>query len=47
MDNKTALVLAIVILAVFAADHFYFEWGLLVFLGQKLAGLINWLAIWR
>lgn len=47
MNNKAALTLAILIIAVFAADHFYFEANLPVFLGRKLVDLMDWLAIWR
>lgn len=47
MNNKVALALAILIVGAFAADHFYFDFGLPVFLGKKLAELTEWLAVWR
>ena len=47
MDNKTALFLALAILALFAADYFYFDWGLPLTIGKLLASLSEWMAFWR
>lgn len=47
MNNKVALVLAILIAGLFAADAFYLDWNLPVFLGKKLSELSQWLAFWR
>ncbi len=47
MTDRIALVLAILILAAFAADHFYFHFGLLVFLGRKLTAFVDFLQFWR
>jgi len=46
LDNWTALVFAVLILAGLGADWF-FEWGAFGFLSQKLVDLIGWLAFWR
>ncbi len=47
MDNKTALCLALAIVALFLADRFYFEWDLPLMLGKLLASTSEWLAFWR
>jgi len=47
MDNKTAFWLALIIVCIIAADIFYFEWGLLVFLGQQVARASTWMAFWH
>ena len=47
MNNKAALALAVLIVGAFAADYFYFQINLPIFLGKKLAELTEWLAIWR
>ncbi|WP_380052719.1 hypothetical protein ACFE33_09595 [Falsihalocynthiibacter sp. SS001] len=47
MTNKLALYLGGIIIAIFAADFFYFHWGLPVILGTKLVDLIEYLAFWR
>lgn len=47
MDNKTALVLAVVIIAIAAADLLYFHWDLHIFLSKKLELLVEYLAFWR
>ena len=47
MDNKTAFFVAIAIIALFAADHFYFDWGLPLILGKLVASWTEWLAFWR
>jgi len=47
MTNRIAIWLALGIGAVFLTDHFYFHWGLPVFLGRKMATLIEYIAFWR
>ena len=47
MDNKTALFLAIVIVGVFLADHFYFHWELAIFIYHQLTRFTDWMAFWR
>ena len=47
MNNKVALALAIFIAGAFAADYFYFQINLPVFLGKKLVDLMEWIAVWR
>lgn len=47
MDNRTALGLALAILALFLADAFYFDWGLPAQIGKLLERVIEWMAVWR
>lgn len=47
MTNRIAIVLGLMILAVIAADLLVFGWDLHVFLGKKLAQLIEYIAFWR
>ena len=47
MTNKIALALALFILAAFALDYLVLGGTLPVFLGQKLADLIEYVAFWR
>jgi len=47
MDNKTALVLATLVIAAFVADRFFFGGGLPLFLAGKLSHLIDEIAFWR
>ncbi len=47
MDNKTAFTLALALVVIFAADHFYFDWGLPTIFGKLLASFSEWLAFWR
>jgi len=47
MDNKTAFWLALIIVCILASDIFYFEWDILLFLGQQVARASSWLAFWR
>ncbi|MDQ7079603.1 MAG: hypothetical protein Q9M41_02915 [Paracoccaceae bacterium] len=47
MDNKTALFLALLILSVFVADHFWLHLDLPMFLMTKLSELIDKIAFWR
>lgn len=47
MTNKLAIIFAIIIIAIFLADQFYFDWNLPVMLGKKLARLTEYIAFWR
>ena len=47
MTNRIALVLSVAIVAVVAIDGMVFGAEHLVFLGRKLAALIEWMAFWR
>lgn len=47
MTNRLALFLALVIIGILAADLLYFGWDLHLFLGRKLADLIEYMAFWR
>lgn len=47
MTNTIALWLAVVIVAVFAADLLYFDWDLHIALGRQLLRLLDWVAFWR
>ena len=47
MDNRTAFWIAFLIICVFLADHYYFEWGLPATIGKIVADISEWLAFWR
>ncbi|MEL7092364.1 MAG: hypothetical protein AAFN94_11575 [Pseudomonadota bacterium] len=47
MTNSIALVLGLLILGGIALDVMIFGTEHLIFLGKKLADLIEWLAFWR
>jgi hypothetical protein len=47
MDNKTAFWLALIIVCIFLADVFYFDWGLLLTIGKLVARASSWLAFWH
>jgi len=47
LDNKTALFLALLILSVFVADHFWLHLDLPMFMMTKLSELIDHIAFWR
>jgi len=47
MTNKIALSLALIIIAIFLADHFLFQWDLHVILGKMLARSTEYIAFWR
>ncbi|MEE9453971.1 MAG: hypothetical protein V3V13_06275 [Paracoccaceae bacterium] len=47
MTNRVALSIAFVLICIFAADAYYFEWGLPAILGKLLARLSDWLAFWH
>ncbi|KEJ90245.1 hypothetical protein [Sulfitobacter donghicola] len=47
MTNRIALVLGLIIVCALVLDYVYFGTEHIVFLGKKLAELIEWLAFWR
>ncbi|MEL7097922.1 MAG: hypothetical protein AAGM84_03755 [Pseudomonadota bacterium] len=47
MTNRLAIVLGVIIVAAIAYDAIGNEGDNLLFLGKKLAELIEWLAFWR
>lgn len=47
MTNQIALVLGLLILAIFAADALFFSGHLPVFLGKQFASIIEYLSFWR
>jgi hypothetical protein len=47
MTTRLTLILALLIAAFFALDHFVLNWNSGVFLGKKMLELINYLAFWR
>ncbi|MEO9895094.1 MAG: hypothetical protein ABJ370_10870 [Paracoccaceae bacterium] len=47
MNNTVAFVLGVFLVCAIAADAILFDATNLVFLGKKLAELIEWLAFWR
>lgn len=47
MTNTLALWLAFLIVAVVAADLFYFDWDLHIVLGRQLLRLLDVVAFWR
>lgn len=47
MTNPIALVMAVLILGAIAVDVTIYGTEHLLFLGKKLADLIEWLAFWR
>ncbi len=47
MTNTLAVILGVTILAVFAADYFYFDWGLWLNVLRRLAQLTEYIAFWH
>lgn len=47
MTNTLALIIGIVIAALFALDFFLYDWANSVFMLRKLTALIEWMAFWR
>lgn len=47
MTNSLAIFFGIVIAAFLCVDFVFFGFGNLLFLGQKMLELLEWLAIWR
>ena len=47
LDNRTAFWIAVLIIALLIADHFYLHWQLPTVVGRMVADLSEWLAFWR
>ena len=47
MTNRIALILGLLIVALFLADALVLHRNLPIFLGKKFAGLIEYLSFWR
>lgn len=47
MTNQLAIVLALIIGGIIAADFLVFGWDLHIFLGRRLMQLTEYLAFWR
>lgn len=47
MNNKTALALALTLIAIYLADRFVFDWGLQMLLGKKYLLFVEYIAFWR
>lgn len=47
MDNKTATVLALIIIGLFVFDQAYLDWDIHLFLAREFLRLIEWVAFWR
>lgn len=47
MDNKTALFLAILIVALLVADRYYLGWDVAQVAARETVRLIDWMAFWR
>lgn len=47
MSNRTSLILALIIVGLVLLDLAFFGTEHVIFLGKKLADLIEWVAFWR
>ncbi len=47
MTNQIAIALGVIILIALGWDGFLNDWNATLFLGRKLADLIEWMAFWR
>jgi len=47
MNTRWALGIILLILGIFALDHFYLEWNLPVVLGTQIVRVLEAMAIWR
>ena len=47
MTTRISIVLAVMIIALFVADHYLLHWDLPVFLGRKFSNLLDYVAFWR
>ncbi len=47
MTTKIALVLFLLIVAVFVVDAFWLHLDMALVIGQQLFRLIDWMALWR
>ncbi len=47
MTNAIAIVLGLIVIAIFVLDAIFFGGSLPVFLGKEIAALIEYLSFWR
>jgi len=47
MDNKTAVVLGLLILGAFLLEYYVLQSGLPIYLARKFVDLVEQMAIWR
>lgn len=47
MTNRIALFLALAIIALLVADHFWLHWNIPLELGRRTVDLIEWFIFWR
>jgi len=47
MTNKLALIIGILVVALFVTDDILYDRASTIFLLRKLAALIEWMAFWR
>ncbi|MEL6100622.1 MAG: hypothetical protein AAFY74_20030 [Pseudomonadota bacterium] len=47
MTNQIAIYLAALIVVAVGADALLYDWGNTIFIGRKMAELIEWVAFWR
>lgn len=47
MTNRIAIILALMIVALFVADYFLFDWGMTLFMAKQFAALVEWISFWR
>ncbi|WBU55624.1 hypothetical protein [Paracoccus sediminicola] len=47
MTTRIAVIIFVLILALFAADALWLHWNLPVFLGKRFLALVEYLSFWR
>lgn len=47
MSNRTSFVLGLIIMGIVLSDLYFYGTEHVIFLGKKLAELIEWMAFWR
>lgn len=47
MDNRTALILGVLVVGFFAADLMFLDWNAHLFVGKKFVVLVDKMAFWR
>ena len=47
MTNKLALIVGLILVAVFVFDYVQNDLASTIFISRKLAALIEWMAFWR
>lgn len=47
MTNRLAIILGLILIALFTADVMWYGKEHMIFLGKKMLELIEWLAFWR